>query len=483
MLLSTLLAPFTNDVIPDIKITGIQNDSRLVESGHIFLAYPGALVDGRQYMMDALMRGAIAIVYEPEGLDNALLPTNITTIPLKKIPQLLSAIASRYYNYPSKVLSVSGVTGTNGKTTIAYQLAQAYQALGAESRYIGTLGEGPYEQLRHLPNTTPDGLLIQKTLYRYCQEGVQQVAMEVSSHALTLGRVEDVAFSQAIYTNLSHDHLDFHHNMDEYANAKAKLFQFQKLKSAIINLDDKYASLMAKQIQAPNCDVYRYGMSDKSDIYAYDVHVTMRGTSLKIQSPWGQSEIFLKALGQFNVYNGLAVFASLMAKGYPLSSVERVISSLRAAPGRMDLVSEEPVILVDFAHTPDALENVLSTLIPLKQGKLMVVFGCGGDRDKEKRPLMGRVAEKYADKIYITSDNPRHEDPNSILNEIEAGISDKSKLKRIENREDAISQAIEQCTQDDILVIAGKGHEQYQQIGDKKWPFSDKAIAKKYLKV
>ena len=480
MLLSTLLQPFIKELVPDIKISGLHNDSRAIVPGDVFIAYQGATCDGRDFIFDAINKGAVAVVYDPAGFDSALIPS-IIAIPFPDLSMHLSALASRFYNFPSKVLSVTGVTGTNGKTTIAYQLAQAHALMGQISRYMGTLGQGDVNHLIPLPNTTPDGLLMQRLLYGYCEEGVQQVCMEVSSHALTLNRVADVAFKQAIYTNLSHDHLDFHRNMESYAEAKAKLFAFPRLEAAIINRDDMYCEFMKESVQASGCQTLFYGIKSACDVMAQQVDVTMRGSVVPVNSPWGTATLKLNALGLFNVYNGLAVFTSLMAMGYPLSMVENVMPQLLASPGRMDLVSQEPVVLVDFAHTPDALENVLSTLTPLKQGKLHVMFGCGGDRDSEKRPLMGAVADKWADSIIITSDNPRHEAPESILDEIERGISHKKKLLRIENREQAIAKAISLCDTNDILVIAGKGHENYQQIGDKKWPFSDKEVALKYL--
>nr|WP_238551214.1 UDP-N-acetylmuramoyl-L-alanyl-D-glutamate--2,6-diaminopimelate ligase [Legionella oakridgensis] len=387
----------------------------------------------------------------------------------------MAAIANVFYGYPSRGLTVTGVTGTNGKTTIAYQLAQAYELLGQESAYIGTLGQGKIQKLSSLANTTPDGLCLQQLLHTYKHEHVNQVCMEVSSHALSQKRVEQIDFAHAIYTNLSHEHLDYHRTLEAYAEAKSALFAWPTLKSAIINQDDAYAPYMIKKLSV-SCQKLTYGLHPQCDVRAINLKVSRTGSEFEVVSPWGLHDLHIKTLGQFNIYNSLAVFASLLANGYKPAELVAIMPNLQAAPGRMEVISQEPCIIVDYAHTPDALDNVLSTLNQLKSGRLMVVFGCGGDRDKAKRPLMGRIASEHADLSIITSDNPRTEDPLQIIAEISEGLLPSTPVLKIADRKQAIQKAISLANKQDIILIAGKGHESYQQIGHERFDFSDQNI-------
>lgn len=476
MKLASLLSPWLKVEGTDCDIIGLQNDSRQIQPGFLFFAYPGAATDGRLHLPQAISAGAAAIVYEPVSWPVSVsLPEGIPCIAFTGLAQMLGQIANRFYGEPSKQMVITGVTGTNGKTTTAYQLAQAHSLLGEKAAYVGTIGQGEVNHLQPQINTTPGALFLQELLYGYQQAAIKQVCMEVSSHALSQQRVDCVEFQQAIFTNLSHDHLDYHLNMESYAAAKALLFAKEGLKWAIVNHDDPHSTLMMAAVKKP-CQIISYGFNEGADVRALSWDVSLGGTQLRIDSPWGSCHLTIKALGFFNIYNALGIFSSLMAHGYPLEKVIPVMAELRAAPGRMEIVAQEPYAIVDYAHTPDALENVLVTLQKVKKGRILLVFGCGGDRDKSKRPLMGRIASQYADLVIITSDNPRTEDPLAIIKAIEEGVANKTMTYRIVDREQAIAKAISLAEKEDIILIAGKGHEDYQQIGTTLYDFSDQQV-------
>lgn len=481
MNLNHLLQIGCNDAIPALDVTGVHNDSRLIQPGNLFLAYKGAAFDGRLYCQQAIDAGAVAIAYEPDSLPASFERlSSIVYIPIPDLADKLAIIACRFYDNPTKTLSITGVTGTNGKTTIAYQLAQAYDLLGLKTAYIGTIGQGSVYSLKPLNNTTPDGLCLQSLFAQYKQAHVQQVCMEVSSHALCQQRVAAIHFKQAIFTNLSHDHLDYHHTMAAYAQAKALLFSTPSLEWAIVNYDDAYASFMTQNIPA-RCEKLTYGLDDNADIYAFNSKMNKTGTTFEVVSPWGQHTVSVKTIGTFNLYNSLAVLSSLLADGFKACDVIDVMAQLQASPGRMELVAQEPSVIVDYAHTPDALQNVLVTLRQLQPKRLWVVFGCGGDRDKTKRPIMGAIASQLADHVILTSDNPRSEDPFVILNEIAQGIeSNAASVIQIKDRQEAIGYALKYANKQDIILIAGKGHEDYQQIGSLRLAFSDQQIVKQF---
>ncbi|MDF1828284.1 MAG: UDP-N-acetylmuramoyl-L-alanyl-D-glutamate--2,6-diaminopimelate ligase [Legionellaceae bacterium] len=467
------------NILPDIKIKNLQNNSQKVSPGDVFLAYPGAASDGRNYVPQAITAGAIAVIYDPK--DYSPPSCNIPCVAYPNLSDGLNNLACEFYQNPTRELDVFGVTGTNGKTTIAYQLAQAHALLNTEAAYMGTIGEGRVDALKPLLNTTPDALQIQQLCYRYVKNKIKTVCMEVSSHALCMGRVDGVKFNQAIYTNLSHEHLDYHKTFDAYAAAKAKLFVYPELKFAIINQDDAHAALM--QVQIPvGCKALTYGIDTACDVRGQNIRLDMRGSVLDVSSCFGNFELRLGVLGRFNIYNSLAVLTSLLAYGYALPDVLAIMPKLVPSPGRMEQVANSPVVLVDYAHTPDALENALSTLAELKQARLFVVFGCGGDRDTSKRAVMGRIASQYADHVILTSDNPRTENPEKILDDIQAGLNTGSKVSRIEDRKQAIEHAIQLAEPDDIILIAGKGHEAYQEIGHERFAFSDQAVVRDLIR-
>jgi len=478
MKLSELLQ-FDVTIKEDCEFTGIQNDSRIVNQGDLFIAYPGADADGRDYIHQAFEKGAAAVIYEcSDGLvyENS---TNKPCIPVSNVAAKCALYASRLYNFPGKELLITGITGTNGKTTVAYLLAQAYHLLEAKSAYIGTLGEGEINHINNLPNTTPDAICLQKLLNEYKRRQINYVTMEVSSHALSQGRTDEIPFKQAIFTNLSHEHLDYHKTMEQYAMAKAKLFSTPGLEWAIVNKDDPHHQNMLSSLSS-SAKVLTYGLQTKSDVQALRWHSTMKGSEVEVSSPWGTYNLSVNGIGEFNIYNSLAVFASLLTSGLDVHDVLSIMPHLKPVPGRMEVVAEHPMVIVDFAHTPDALIHVLQTLSHLKKQKLIVVFGCGGDRDKSKRKPMGVAAAQYADEIWITSDNPRHENPETIINEIAEGLTEHQGIHKVVSRRKAIEQALSQAGEEDIVLIAGKGHEPYQQIGDKKFPFSDQNIVREY---
>jgi UDP-N-acetylmuramoyl-L-alanyl-D-glutamate--2,6-diaminopimelate ligase len=482
MKLSMLLKPFEIQVTEDCEITGLHNDSRQINPGYLFIAYKGELADGRQYISKAIEAGAKAIVYDPVNCSEDSFPSgSVPIIPFPEVSNYLGQLSSIFFGEPVKALDITGITGTNGKTTIAYMLTQAYAFLGDATAYIGTLGHGAIDAMQPLQNTTPDGLVLHQLFNQYKHEGVKQVCMEVSSHALSLNRVDKVKFDTAVFTNLSHEHLDFHHTFEAYANAKARLFAWPGLKFAVINADDAHSELMKSKLR-PDCKLITYGVREKSDVAAKDIRLSVTGSSFTIVSQWGDFPLTIKVIGLFNIYNALAVFSCLMVNGYSSVMVLDVMSKLEAVPGRMKVVSQSPGILVDFAHTPDALDNALSTLTELKTGRIITVFGCGGERDKEKRPIMGKIASQYSDVLIITSDNPRREDPLDIINQIEAGVAkEDTYVLSIINRKEAIEKAISMAEADDMILIAGKGHESYQQIGLERFDFSDQNIVEKIL--
>lgn len=472
MNLTALLKPWVREKVPSCVIKDIKNDSRQITKGDLFIAYPGAAADGRLFIDKAINAGAEAVIYDPLNMPLSVkLPSTVPCIAIAQLTEKLASIAQRFYGDPSLAVSLVGVTGTNGKTSIAYQLAQADYLLQRRSAYIGTIGQGEVSQLQPLDNTTPDALCLQKLLAGYKQKGIERVFMEVSSHALSQHRVDTLAFKQAIFTNLTLDHLDFHHTMEEYAAAKAKLFANEALEWVIINQDDDYHHLM--EAAASSVKKMTYSLYADAMVKAVRWQMDMTGTVITVRSPWGEHKVKVQSLGLFNIYNSLAIFSSLMLSGYAIEQVIDVMVKLKAAPGRMEILAKTPYIVVDYAHTPDALKNVLITLNQLKKGKLWVVFGCGGNRDKSKRPIMGKIAGLHADKIVLTSDNPRNEDPEVIIDEIASGIPATTPIVKVTSRKTAIAYALNQAAAEDIILVAGKGHEAYQQIGLVKHAFSD----------
>lgn len=472
------------DALP-VPVTNLVNDSRLVTAGDTFLAYPGERQDGRQFIPQAIAQGANAIVWEAQDY----LWDPAWQVPNLPVPQLRSKVgefAAEVYGRPSRKLCVIGITGTNGKTSCSHWLAQALSQAGRPAAIIGTLGNGFPEQLEPSPNTTPDPIVLQKSLQRYLQQGATCAAMEVSSHALDQGRVNGVHFEVALFTNLSREHLDYHGDMRRYANAKSILFTWPELQKAVINGDDAYGPELRQKAEAHGVQVVSYGF-EHGEVRGSNLRVGPQGLTFDVATPWGEARLESSVLGRFNAHNLLAVLSTLLVGGVPFEQAMVSVQHVQAVPGRMQQIRlpGKPLVVVDYAHTPDALEKVLITLREISGesktsgAQLICVFGCGGQRDKGKRPLMGDVAARLADAAVVTSDNPRNEEPRAIIDDILAGMADNYHVE--EDRAAAIDYAIAHAKAGDVVLIAGKGHEDYQEIKGVKLPFSDVEVALRAL--
>lgn len=465
----------------DLLIRELTLDSRKVRPGDLFLAIPGFKVDGRDHITDAIAHGAAAIAYEVEGAK--VLPiTDIPMIPVKDLAAQLSDIAGRFYGDPSRSLDMVGVTGTNGKTSVTQLVAQALDQLGQHCGIIGTLGTGFYSELHSGIHTTPDPISVQSTIYDLKKAGAKAIAMEVSSHGLDQGRVTALAFDVAVMTNLSRDHLDYHGTMEAYAAAKAKLFAWNDLRCRVINLDDQFGRQLAAEQHASR--LITYSQEDSSAyLFCRDAHFDDDGVRATLVTPQGDHALRSSLLGRFNLSNVLAAVGALMGLDYPLDDILKVLPGLEGPVGRMQRLGggSRPLVVVDYAHTPDALEKVLAALRPHAKGQLTCLFGCGGDRDRGKRPLMAEVVERLADKVLVTDDNPRTEDAMRIFDDIRAGFSAADNVDFVAGRATAIARIIEQAQAADVIVLAGKGHEDYQEIDGQRHPFSDLEEAAKAL--
>jgi UDP-N-acetylmuramoyl-L-alanyl-D-glutamate--2,6-diaminopimelate ligase len=483
-----------NDLLGDysavdtsVDVSGIAIDSREVKPGDLFMAYRGTYVNGIDYIDDAIQSGAVAIaIDEDEKIDVNLI--SVTTVKVPKLRKQAGFIISRFYDEPSKQMQVIGITGTNGKTTVSYMIAYALYVLGKHSAVVGTLGYGRFRQIETGTTTTPDPVKLH-SLFSSWRNEVDSVAMEVSSHALDQGRVTGTEFDIAVFTNLSRDHLDYHETLEDYADAKFQLFDSPGLKHAIVNIDDAYGAQLIDTLPA-GLNIFAYSTktnqpeSDNKDVsfvYCVENELDDLKTELTVQSPWGQATIQTSLLGKFNSENILAAFSTLCASGFPVEKVAAALSSFTGIPGRMEYFATEdkPLLVVDYAHTPDALEKVLTTLRFYCAGKLYCVFGCGGDRDAGKRSQMGIIAELLSDQIVLTNDNPRSESQEQIVENILEGIKDKSWVTIKYDRSDAITNTFLNANKGDVILIAGKGHETTQQIGATLSPFSDRELARR----
>ena len=479
MPLSKLFANASSDPL----IRELTLDSRNVRAGDLFLAVPGAKVDGRDHIADALKRGAAAVAYEVQGA--TVLPiTSVPLIPVKGLIAQLSEIAGRFYGEPSRLLDLVGVTGTNGKTSVTQLVAQALDLLGQHCGLIGTLGTGFYGALESGRLTTPDPLAVQATLNNLKKAGARAVAMEVSSHALEQGRVAALAFDIVVMTNLSRDHLDYHGTMEAYKAAKARLFSWPNLRCRVVNLDDDFGRELASQ--QGESRLISYSLKDPSaTLYCREATFDDDGVRAVLVTPQGEHMLRSRLLGRFNLSNMLAAVGTLLAMEHPLDEILKVTAKLEGPIGRMQRLGggSKPLVVVDYAHTPDALEKVLEALRPHVQGTLTCLFGCGGDRDRGKRPLMAEMAERLADRVIVTDDNPRTEDPLVIFDDIRPGLTNPEAATFISGRGEAIARAIASAAADDVIVLAGKGHEDYQEINGQRHDFSDLVEAEKALAV
>ncbi len=470
-------------VVPagDIRVSGLTLDSRRVRTGDVFVALRGASAHGITFAPAALAQGASAILAEGPA-PVASLPVDAPILWVEHLREHVGEIAARFFGRPAQALHVIGVTGTNGKTSIVQLLAAALQDLGARAATIGTLGAGFIGKLEAGERTTPDAISMQALLARFRDAGASHVAMEVSSHALDQGRVNAVDFEVAVFTNLTRDHLDYHATMENYGAAKAKLFACPTLRAAVINADDAFGRELVAKLPT-HVRALRYAIDAQAEIRAHDVRASGEGLTFEMTTPWGAGEIRSALLGRFNVYNLLAVTGCLGALGYTFVQIRNALLRLQPVAGRMNRLGggAVPLVVIDYAHTPDALEQALASLRAHCSGQLICVFGCGGERDAGKRPQMGAIAETLADRVIITDDNPRGEDGDAIVAQILAGLVRPSSANVQRDRAAAIAQALLAAHAGDVVLIAGKGHEPYQEAAGVKRAFDDAGVARRVL--
>ncbi len=462
---------------------GITADSRKIRGGEVFAAWPGARTDGRHYLAPAVQAGAAAVLWESgDGFAPEALP--VPSLAVEGLRDLAGHLAHEIYGRPSEALWLAGVTGTNGKTTVSQMLARALDDLGVRCGIIGTLGTGFAGKLTEAINTTPDALELHRLLAGFRAAGAGATAMEVSSIGLDQGRVNGAAFDVAVFTNLSRDHLDYHGSMERYGEAKARLFELPGIRTSVINLDDAFGLALARRLAGAGREVIAYTLVPSNAhavpgarvLMADRVQVAAAGLRFGLHWEGREADVPVRMVAHFNVSNLLAVAAALLARGVGYDEVVRVAARLTPPEGRMQLIGGvcEPLIVIDYAHSPDALVKVLEAVrstARTRNGRLVCVFGCGGDRDPGKRPMMGEVARQLADRVVITSDNPRTEDPLKIIEGVAAGAG--AGAECVVDRAQAIRIAIAEAHADDVVVIAGKGHEPYQEVLGQRLPFSD----------
>jgi UDP-N-acetylmuramoyl-L-alanyl-D-glutamate--2,6-diaminopimelate ligase len=462
-------------------IEALASDSRRCAPGVAFLAYPGEKQDGRAHIAEAIRRGASAVLWEASGFAWRH-EWRVPNVAVRDLKQHAGRLAHDFYGRPSEDLWVCGVTGTNGKTSCSQWIAAALAAQGEKTGVIGTLGAGFPGQLAEAVNTTPDALEIHRLLKQFRVQGANAVAMEVSSHGLVQGRVHAVAFDCALFTNLSHDHLDYHGSMQAYAEAKAQLFDMPGLEAAVLNVDDVMGVRLARRLEGRGVRVISYSLSGARNGGEFLAATRVMPGEMQVDSTWGTAGANVNQLGRFNLANALGVAGCLIAHGVPFEESLRLLQELPAVPGRMQQVGDRPLVVIDYAHTPDALDKVLQALRPVamqRGGRLVAVFGAGGDRDAAKRPVMGAVVSRLADHAVVTSDNPRSEDPLRIIADIESGMERPHAVEA--DRARAIGAAIAAANEHDVVLIAGKGHENYQEIAGERLAFSDAAAARRAL--
>ncbi|MFC7372075.1 UDP-N-acetylmuramoyl-L-alanyl-D-glutamate--2,6-diaminopimelate ligase [Fictibacillus iocasae] len=477
-LLSSLLHYSLNkDENPEID--SIEMDSRRLQKNSLFICIEGFTMDGHQFAKQAVQNGAVAILAEKE-VDNAGVPVVI----VNDTRRAMAILSDSFYGHPTQHMHLIGITGTNGKTTTSHIIEKIVSDANVPSGLIGTIDMKIKGKSYKVANTTPESLFLQKAFYQMKEEGVKTAVMEVSSHALDQGRVRGCDFNIAVFTNLTQDHLDYHRNMDEYMYAKSLLFSQMgnvykegTMKAAVLNNDDQ-ASTAFKRVTPSQ--ILTYGIDNKSDIMAKDITINSRGTSFLLQVPGHEErKVDLNLIGKFSVYNALAAISACFLSGIALDQIISSIESVRGVPGRFETVDAEQdfTVIVDYSHTPDSLENVLRTIKEFASGKITAIVGCGGDRDKSKRPIMAGIAVQLADEAVFTSDNPRSEDPAAILKDMEEGVDKDAEYRIIPDRKEAIEYAISNAKKDDIILIAGKGHETYQIIGSEVLDFDDRKVA------
>ena len=492
--LADLLQDLAGDVaVPGLTVTGLADDSRRVQPGDLFLACQGLHVHGLAHAAQAVQRGAAAVLWEPvedRSLQAVADGLPVAALPVAGLSHKLGPVADRFYARPSAQMQVIGVTGTDGKTSVTHFIAQALSGSGESCGLLGTLGYGVYGRLQAPTHTTPDALRLQAELARLRDAGVPRVAMEVSSHALHQHRTDGTHFAVAVLTHLSRDHLDYHGSVEAYAEAKRRLFLTPGLSSAVLNVGDDFGRRLAAQLD-PRVEVTAYGRAGDGCeraaahwIVLETVTARPQGITLQLKTSRGAASLAASLLGDFNADNLMAALGALLASGLSLDDAVQRLQTVTTVPGRVELFALPgmPAVVVDYAHTPHALQTVLEALRPHCRGELVCVFGAGGERDRGKRPEMGRCAERYADRVVLTSDNPRGEPAEAILDEIAAGFEQPQRAQRISDRGQAIDTAIAAAAPDDLVLVAGKGHEDYQQVGDRRLPFSDRVRVRQALR-
>jgi UDP-N-acetylmuramoyl-L-alanyl-D-glutamate--2,6-diaminopimelate ligase len=482
------------------RVVDLTLDSREVRAGSLFFALRGARAHGLEFCADAAACGASVVLWDPAEAEGHELPPSLEpggchsggchAVPVAGLRHLLGRIADRFFGWPSSHLVITGITGTNGKTTTAYLLAQALERLDRPAGYVGTIGWGRLDALQVPKHTTADVITVHRQLAALRSAGARHVAMEVSSHALDQGRVDGVRFHSAAFTNLTRDHLDYHGSMESYGAAKARLFASEGLQHSIINIGDPFGRELARGHRGqPPLTVVWAGDGDSGwladrALNARGLKLDLNGLSMQIGGSFGDEPMQTRLVGRFNAENALVVLGCLLALDLPLAAAAAALAACSAPPGRMELIAapqpDKPKAVVDYAHTPDALAKALGALREHCRGALWCVFGCGGDRDAGKRPMMGAIADELADEIILTDDNPRSEAPVAITAAIAAGIS-RHAVRVIHDRGAAIATALGTAAAQDLVLIAGKGHEDYQIYGDTRRAFSDRAHAQRCL--
>ncbi len=459
----------------DVTIHGLATDSRKVSAGDAFLALAGSRTPADQYVGEAIAAGAAAILLETGQAGECYERAGALLVPVENLKARLGMIADRFYEHPSQRLRLIGVTGTNGKTSVSHYIASLFQETGTPCGVIGTLGYGMPDAMQEASHTTPDVVQVNRVLSDIIAQGGRAAAMEVSSHALDQGRVDGLNMTGAVFTNLTRDHLDYHGSMAAYGAAKARLFEREELHFAVINFDDPFGRQLYEQLDG-KCDRVRFSLHEaQTELWLTGISQTNDGFSASVDGLWGAFDISASIMGSFNVSNLLASMAAVLSLGVPVERVQLAVKRLVPPPGRLEPFTggNGVRVIVDYAHTADALENALAALRPHVSGRLICVFGCGGDRDTGKRPAMAAEAERGADLVFVTDDNPRSEDPAAITDQILAGFAAPEKVTVIHDRAEAIRQAIAAAEPGDIVLIAGKGHESWQETAGQRLPFSD----------
>ena len=477
-----LLIPDAKIIGDDVSISGIEHDSRKVTAKNIFVCMEGAHVDGHNFIEQAVARGAVAVL---TARQNFTPPENISALIVPDMLKALAVVVPYFYDYPSRAMRVVGVTGTNGKTTTTYLLREIFTAAGLNVGLIGTIQILIGDESFPNPNTTPNVIDLQHVFADMRAKNIQVAVMEVSSHALAEGRVAGIEFDTAIFTNLTQDHLDFHGTLENYLRAKTRLFDMvsrkarKPNKTAVVNVDDAASTEILRHC---HCDKITYAVENSADLRAADVNVKADGMKFKVRADFGVMDLTLHLTGLFNVYNVLAAIGAATAENISPEVIKRALESFHSVPGRFERIfSSAPFeVIVDYAHTPDGVKNVLQTARQIVTNKIITVFGCGGDRDNRKRPIMGQLAAELSDVVIVTSDNPRTENPEKILDEIEVGIGDKVH-ERIADRRAAIFRAIELAKSGDVVLILGKGHENYQILNTGTIHFDDREVAREAI--